>query len=594
MTNYEDVLQELTLRLKAKRTEIFCGAGISFLSGNPMAIPVLHFVLEKLGLPEEEIEVVLESGLPFEGFFTLLFNRMPATGLDEFIRIFDIGTPNSNHQLLAKLVSQGYVNRVYTTNFDLHIEEALRAENVAFRVKKTQEDLGTVHRSELPELVKLHGSVDDILSIGLTLEMVGSKLNSENKKQAIRNAFEKGPADTLLVFGYSFSDVFDIMPVLKRLNGNTKTLYIVDHCMNASQTVTRLENIDPKLPNFSGYRMFVNTDRLVQALWEGTLGTPPDKNSQINFDEWRSIIEQWADKHMPDASRNALFLGLLFTEIALPKYSEKWLRECLKRLEGFGSNNVEDVRFGYAFQSLANLYRNRGLYREAIQYAQRGLRLAEHYKQLNGVIATSDTIADCLKNLKLYDQAIAYAEGALKAARISGLKNHQAFVLNTLGMIYSEMGDNKKAVSIYEESAALCMSLGNISLEAYAIGNIARSKRRLGEVEAARELYHQVIELAKNTGDLKLLFNNYANLAVIEIPTNSQELLEKALEVAHKIDDPYFIGRAQYNLAFFHLDRGEGIDAALPFARAAFSNLCPILESGHEMRNGLRDAFGLN
>jgi hypothetical protein len=59
--------------------------------------------------------------------------------------------------------------------------------------------------------------------------------------------------------------------------------------------------------------------------------------------------------------------------------------------------------------------------------------------------------------------------------------------------------------------------------------------------------------------------------------------------VSYKIDNPYFVGRAKYNLAFFCLNRGEGVDAALPYAQAAFSKFGPILEPGHEMRK----AYGM-
>ena len=116
--SFDRFLLELNTGIKQKEIIFFCGAGISRHSGLPLANDLVQAILAKLDILPEEIETITNSGLPFEAFIeTLIDNSEP----NQIIEIFDLGKPNTNHFLLAKLAKAGYVTTIFTTNFDLRV-----------------------------------------------------------------------------------------------------------------------------------------------------------------------------------------------------------------------------------------------------------------------------------------------------------------------------------------------------------------------------------------------------------------------------------------------------------------------------------------
>jgi NAD-dependent SIR2 family protein deacetylase len=62
--------------------------------------------------------------------------------------VFDLGKPNTNHVLLAKLARAKYLKTICTTNFDQLIEKALQSERLVkgkdFQVFYKEDDLAYI------------------------------------------------------------------------------------------------------------------------------------------------------------------------------------------------------------------------------------------------------------------------------------------------------------------------------------------------------------------------------------------------------------------------------------------------------------------
>jgi len=114
-------IEELGARTLSGETALFCGAGISFHSGLPLAAVFVRSVAEHLTLDPVNAQLIANSALPFETCFQSIRMNSDVTPLYE---IFSHGTPSLTHVLLAHLVASRMVPNVYTTHFDCLLERA--------------------------------------------------------------------------------------------------------------------------------------------------------------------------------------------------------------------------------------------------------------------------------------------------------------------------------------------------------------------------------------------------------------------------------------------------------------------------------------
>ncbi len=124
---------------------IFCGAGISLHSGLPLTNDCVRYVSAKVNITKKDTEAIINSNFPFEAFIETLSK---AGSIDRIFEMFDIGEPNTNHILLAKLAKAKYLRTICTTNFDKLLEKALESEGLVrgsdFQVFYRENDFGNI------------------------------------------------------------------------------------------------------------------------------------------------------------------------------------------------------------------------------------------------------------------------------------------------------------------------------------------------------------------------------------------------------------------------------------------------------------------
>ena len=243
---------ELIEIIRSRNTIVFCGAGISFHSGLPLAFGskkqkeggiehygLINVILKELSVSDTAIEEVQHSSLPFESFFEIFDSVLDTS---ELLDVFNADNPSSSHMLLAKLVAKGLVSTIVTTNFDCLIEKALRREGLAngfdFDVFYKDEDFPQIRvSSRRPKVIKLHGCISDKTSIKITLRKVSGKLFSHNLSRLVKNIFSIGADHTVLILGYSCSDLFDISPAIEQCTSEVPKVIIVDHATNSEDVL---------------------------------------------------------------------------------------------------------------------------------------------------------------------------------------------------------------------------------------------------------------------------------------------------------------------------------------------------------------------
>jgi len=238
-----------------KKMAILSGAGISVDApcGFPHAAELMQAVVNGIVLPEWK-ELVLSrlevnergKGLRFE---TLLYLLRKTCGLDELALkpISKEYSPNHNHRIVAELISKGWPHM--TCNFDMMIERAMGARRISTLVHTR--DFKAWNGE--PALAKLHGSFEDRngkdsrSTIRATLDSVGRGVGGfrfepfrRRYLQAVLSSFP------LMVIGYSGSDDFDIVPLLRSMVANCDLIWV--HHKNCTPKVH--ENIEKApIPN---------------------------------------------------------------------------------------------------------------------------------------------------------------------------------------------------------------------------------------------------------------------------------------------------------------------------------------------------------
>lgn len=276
--DFSECLREIVESARLRRLAVLAGAGISRNppSSLPLANDLKLYIVEKI-CSAANIARFYGVRLGQEGDISKKIKSYPLEAMIEHIsrnheilsalaELFKTGSPNKNHNLIARLVQKGFLREVLTTNFDLLIEDALKninsSKGVKFNVYYAEKQFSeAILDSSLPTIYKIHGSADDKDSMRITLSQVASQAMSESRVRILTHFFGSGSGD-ILVLGYSLGDEFDINPALSTINSKKRVFYV--HHKPSTQEIAQLPRV---LHDFEGYSIRCSTDRVVDFLW---------------------------------------------------------------------------------------------------------------------------------------------------------------------------------------------------------------------------------------------------------------------------------------------------------------------------------------
>eukprot|EP00602_Paraphysomonas_sp_CaronLab_P005127 CAMPEP_0185033198 /NCGR_PEP_ID=MMETSP1103-20130426/21957_1 /TAXON_ID=36769 /ORGANISM="Paraphysomonas bandaiensis, Strain Caron Lab Isolate" /LENGTH=932 /DNA_ID=CAMNT_0027569395 /DNA_START=1030 /DNA_END=3828 /DNA_ORIENTATION=+ len=208
----EDLQQSLYIHLDKSPGVIYAGAGCSMDA--PSCSPSWWRLMAELvravfsAAPEEhrprqytESDVSRQPEEIMESFYYILGEKLLT-----LFRALEYGRPNANHVAMAKLAKAGKIKAIFTTNFDLFIERALKEESVDFKAVVTNEEfeeyLYMLKSGTAPVAVlKIHGTVDrpeTIVAVASHYKM--DKGFSGTKAEVLLDLVQQFP---VLFIGYS-------------------------------------------------------------------------------------------------------------------------------------------------------------------------------------------------------------------------------------------------------------------------------------------------------------------------------------------------------------------------------------------------------
>jgi tetratricopeptide (TPR) repeat protein len=80
-------------------------------------------------------------------------------------------------------------------------------------------------------------------------------------------------------------------------------------------------------------------------------------------------------------------------------------------------------------------------------------------------------------------------------------RSWEAITLNSIGLVYSDLGEKQKALDFYNQALPILRAVGDRGGEATTLNNIGRVYDALGEKQKALVFYNQALPISRAVGD---------------------------------------------------------------------------------------------
>jgi CHAT domain-containing protein/Flp pilus assembly protein TadD len=139
--------------------------------------------------------------------------------------------------------------------------------------------------------------------------------------------------------------------------------------------------------------------------------------------------------------------------------------------------------------------------RQAIAKFEEALPVFRAVGDQKGEAGTLLFIGRVYSDLGENQKALDYYNQSLPLMRALSYKKGEAVTLNSIGYIYNALGEKQKALEFYNQSLLLRRATGDKAGEAVILNNIGGVYDDLGEKQTALDYYNQALSLSRATGD---------------------------------------------------------------------------------------------
>lgn len=547
------IVENITLKIKDKETALFCGAGISYHSGIPLANVLLKYILQVLEVEESNASRILNSNLPFESFIQTLASE---EGINDILDIFSRGEANTNHKLIAYLIKLGYIKTVLTTNFDTLIEKALSRigleVGIDYYVFSSEKEFEKIKWDDNSiRIIKIHGCISNRDEIEITLDLVARQTINQGKSKVVKSFFSKNINKNILILGYSCSDSFDITPLIESVEKDKSNIFFIEHCFEDSSY--RIENVKKKKEknpfyNYEGIRIYYDTDSLTKELWD-SLHIPNYEYQSVSIN-WKKNIDLWISKAIEysegikkqlvarlfydigeyniaienweqgliiaQKEGNQTFfyaqlgnLGMALNAIGKFNEAKKCLEESSKACKDIGNIQGEVSQL----QALGNIYRNLREFDKAIQSFKRAVNLAETYER-RSLCSSLGNLATVYNQTENYNEAISVLEKGLTIALSTGNKQSEGSILTSLGIAFFQKGDYYNATNSVLKSVEVTRQIGDRRGESLALHNLSNFSLQFNDFDNCIKYSTMSLAIAKEIKIRPSEANGYYNIGM--------------------------------------------------------------------------------
>ena len=175
-------------------------------------------------------------------------------------------------------------------------------------------------------------------------------------------------------------------------------------------------------------------------------------------------------------------------------------------------------------------------------------------------------------------KAIQKYKEALPDLRTAGDGKAEAVTLNSIGVVYDQLGEKQKALDYYSQALPLRRAVGDRAGEARTLNNIGFIYDSYGEKQKALDYYKQSLPLKRSVGDRKGEATTLNNISGIYNDIGEKQTaldyLNQSLLIFQSIEDQKGEGALLNNIGAVYKDLGE-----YPKALSYFNRSLPLLRA---------------
>ena len=255
---------------------------------------------------------------------------------------------------------------------------------------------------------------------------------------------------------------------------------------------------------------------------------------------------------------------------------------------------------------IATAYRMQGRNEEALELYLELQVWADREKNITMQTALAQNIAVVYDALSQPTFALEQYTIARTLAEAYSDSNTLAVVLNNIGGLHRNLGNNEQSLDFHLRSLKVAQSLGNLSYQADARLGAAVAYRELKEFDLAIGLLMKALEDAERLGDIFRPVQLYYNLGVVysaaDMLAESSDAYHKSLELSNQYNIAPAIYYNNLGLANLAVKREDFVTAirhyniSADFARNSgnaemISNVYSRLASAHEDAGDITSAY---
>lgn len=502
---------------------------MSYNSGIPTVGILLPELLRHLPFLINDRKTVLGTAYQFEYFMEVLskiYNIQP------ILEVFNSNFVNSSHKLIVHLCKSGLIKQIITTNFDTLLEQAFKKYRVPHQ--KNVRQINVTRQKNVIQLFKIHGDLENRDDLLIRLGNITDKENIERTEKILLSALNFSEYDWLIFCGYSFSDQYDINPVLKKFFKSTcKKVCLIDHIASTEVLSVKKENFLAFLPKNS-FTIKCDTNILIEDLHDSMHSKYVSKPN-TSTDGFHSKLTAWNSQILQSTPFvKYMMCGHILKSMGLHKralfYYEKAnkLASCLDE-ELLSRNNIVNVylilgktkvalkefkillekrkklktpyNFILNLRDIASTLRQIGAVKPAVNYLKRALIMARKHKYENEVQNSLISLGNCYIGLKDYVTALSYFKLAIPYLKKRGDTSNN--LLNSLSILACLIKLKKisEAEKLVEKIKIPIRTFGNTRYKILFQFNLGLIEFEKENYKAAIEEFNQSLKLSLSTKD---------------------------------------------------------------------------------------------
>ena len=581
-----DVISHLETMFGPERKHAFLvGAGISIDNPSNLlsSIGFLANILQRISPSPNVFEKLRINTTRFEKMMSIL-----ESNVDDQLEILnclsDCSAYNLNHSIIAGLLFKG--NTVITTNFDILVERALLDQfGIEPDVILDEGDCSN-YLAQPKSIFKIHGSLfryvqgrwqDSRDSIRATLGRIGRS----GEAFELEPSMQKLLIDILtnhdfIVIGYSGSDDFDVMPLLRSIKSkaclvwvnhveekDTFLIHSLDKMDSSSRERERNRQCLRILEDLEGSESWRN-DRIF--LVEANAQCFLKKIAQIKaiqakesteVHDWNvdQYFDQWGRKHLSTNGVKELVCGQLFADIGYYDDAINLYNSCLSLIP-FDDPELPSK----TYYQLASVHSIKGDYKQVEDLCRKAMILLgptiSPFKA-----AIFDLLGKVCGYQGKYDAAEEYHNECLNLSKEILRADLIASSLHYLGRVWHIRGDLTKAEGFYLDSARFFSKCGHIQGYALCLHQLGLIYQNKNHYVKAKEYYAQSLKLREKLKDKLGIAASLHQLGCIEFfrgnTDEAMSMIFKSLNLEKEINHSYGISDSLAMLGFMHFNLGK-------------------------------------